>query len=85
MSAKLKQVIQAVQNSIENVAASSEELTASAGQTAQATEHITSSIEQFSNSNEHQNDTGQLSQLSRMDRSLSHIIRYDLSYDGIVD
>ena len=36
MSAKLKQVIQAVQNSIENVAASSEELTASAGQTAQA-------------------------------------------------
>lgn len=56
MSAKLKQVIQVVQNSIENVAASSEELTASAGQTAQATEHITSSIEQFSNSTEHQND-----------------------------
>ncbi|WP_342487445.1 methyl-accepting chemotaxis protein [Bacillus sp. FSL M8-0266] len=76
MSAKLKQVIQAVQNSIENVAASSEELTASAGQTAQATEHITSSIEQFSNSNEHQNDMIEKSsvQLNEMDRSLSHMV-----------
>lgn len=64
MSAKLKQVIQAVQNSIENVAASSEELTASAGQTAQATEHITSSIEQFSNSTEHQNDMIEKAQFS---------------------
>ena len=76
MSAKLKQVIQAVQNSIENVAASSEELTASAGQTAQATEHITSSIEQFSNSNEHQNEMIEKSsvQLNDMDRSLSHMV-----------
>lgn len=76
MSAKLKQVIQAVQNSIENVAASSEELTASAGQTAQATEHITSSIEQFSNSNEHQNDMIEKSsvQLNEMDRGLSHMV-----------
>ncbi|MGE6626544.1 methyl-accepting chemotaxis protein [Bacillus pumilus] len=76
MSAKLKQVIQAVQNSIENVAASSEELTASAGQTAQATEHITSSIEQFSNSNEHQNEMIEKSsvQLNEMDRSLSHMV-----------
>ncbi|MEH7730810.1 methyl-accepting chemotaxis protein [Bacillus safensis] len=76
MSAKLKQVIQAVQNSIENVAASSEELTASAGQTAQATEHITSSIEQFSNSTEHQNDMIEKSsvQLNEMDRSLSHMV-----------
>ncbi|AVM25198.1 methyl-accepting chemotaxis protein [Bacillus pumilus] len=76
MSAKLKQVIQAVQNSIENVAASSEELTASAGQTAQATEHITSSIEQFSNSTEHQNDMIEKSsvQLNDMDRSLSHMV-----------
>ncbi|MEH7732896.1 methyl-accepting chemotaxis protein [Bacillus pumilus] len=76
MSAKLKQVIQAVQNSIENVAASSEELTASAGQTAQATEHITSSIEQFSNSNEHQNDMIEKSsvQLNEMDRSFSHMV-----------
>ncbi|MEK4184481.1 methyl-accepting chemotaxis protein [Bacillus sp. FSL K6-1145] len=76
MSAKLKQVIQAVQNSIENVASSSEELTASAGQTAQATEHITSSIEQFSNSNEHQNDMIEKSsvQLNEMDRSLSHMV-----------
>ncbi|MDN0040675.1 methyl-accepting chemotaxis protein [Bacillus aerophilus] len=76
MSAKLKQVIQAVQNSIENVATSSEELTASAGQTAQATEHITSSIEQFSNSNEHQNEMIEKSsvQLNDMDRSLSHMV-----------
>ncbi|UUH73481.1 methyl-accepting chemotaxis protein [Bacillus altitudinis] len=76
MSAKLKQVIQAVQNSIENVAASSEELTASAGQTAQATEHITSSIEQFSNSNEHQNEMIEKSsvQLNDMNRSLSHMV-----------
>ncbi|MCY7690038.1 methyl-accepting chemotaxis protein [Bacillus altitudinis] len=76
MSAKLKQVIQAVQNSIENVAASSEELTASAGQTAQATEHITSSIEQFSNSTEHQNEMIEKSsvQLNDMDRSLSHMV-----------
>ncbi|WP_339163689.1 methyl-accepting chemotaxis protein [Bacillus sp. FSL K6-2841] len=76
MSSKLKQVIQAVQNSIENVAASSQELTASAGQTAQATEHITSSIEQFSNSNEHQNDMIEKSsvQLNEMDRSLSHMV-----------
>lgn len=76
MSFKLKQVIQAVQNSIENVAASSEELTASAGQTTQATEHITSSIEQFSNSNEHQNDMIEKSsvQLNEMDRSLSLMV-----------
>ena len=76
MSAKLKQVLQAVQHSIENVASSSEELTASAGQTTQATEHITSSIEQFSNSNEHQNDMIEKSsiQLDEMDRSLSHMV-----------
>ncbi|WP_353854726.1 methyl-accepting chemotaxis protein [Bacillus sp. Bos-x628] len=77
MSAKLRQVVQAVQNSIENVAASSEELTASAGQTAQATEHITSSIEQFSNSTEHQNDMIEKSsaQLNQMDRGLSHMVQ----------
>ncbi|OLP64093.1 Methyl-accepting chemotaxis protein McpA [Bacillus pumilus] len=76
MSAKLKQVIQAVQQSVENVAASSEELTASAGQTTQATEHITSSIEQFSNSAEHQNDMIEKSalQLNEMDRSLTHMV-----------
>ncbi|WMT29906.1 methyl-accepting chemotaxis protein [Bacillus aerius] len=56
MSESLRDVIRAVQQSVDNVASSSEELTASASQTSQATEHITMSIEQFSNGNEAQNE-----------------------------
>ncbi|MFV5962923.1 MULTISPECIES: methyl-accepting chemotaxis protein [Bacillus] len=56
MSESLREVIRAVQHSVDNVASASEELTASASQTSQATEHITMSIEQFSNGNEAQNE-----------------------------
>ncbi|QKJ41486.1 methyl-accepting chemotaxis protein [Bacillus altitudinis] len=56
MSESLREVIRAVQQSVDNVASASEELTASASQTSQATEHITMSIEQFSNGNEAQNE-----------------------------
>lgn len=56
MSESLRDVIRAVQHSVDNVASASEELTASASQTSQATEHITMSIEQFSNGNEAQNE-----------------------------
>ncbi|WP_373272901.1 MULTISPECIES: methyl-accepting chemotaxis protein [Bacillus] len=56
MSESLRDVIRAVQQSVDNVASASEELTASASQTSQATEHITMSIEQFSNGNEAQNE-----------------------------
>ncbi|WP_411813183.1 methyl-accepting chemotaxis protein [Bacillus vallismortis] len=56
MASSLRSLIHAIQDSVENVAASSEELTASAGQTSKATEHITLAIEQFSNGNEKQNE-----------------------------
>ncbi|MGE6629862.1 methyl-accepting chemotaxis protein [Bacillus sp. NPDC077027] len=57
----LKSLIGAVQTSVENVASSSEELTASAGQTSKATEHITLAIEQFSSGNESQSEKVELS------------------------
>ncbi|QIW82260.1 methyl-accepting chemotaxis protein [Bacillus tequilensis] len=56
MASSLRSLIQAIQDSVDNVAASSEELTASAAQTSKATEHITLAIEQFSNGNEKQNE-----------------------------
>ncbi|WP_276732905.1 methyl-accepting chemotaxis protein [Bacillus sp. (in: firmicutes)] len=56
MASSLRSLIHAIQNSVDNVAASSEELTASAAQTSKATEHITLAIEQFSNGNEKQNE-----------------------------
>ncbi|MET1138781.1 DUF5105 domain-containing protein, partial [Bacillus subtilis] len=48
---KLNKLISAIQNSVDNVAASSEELTASALQTSKATEHITMAIEQITKEN----------------------------------
>ncbi|KXZ13330.1 chemotaxis protein [Bacillus nakamurai] len=56
MAASLRSLIHAIQDSVNNVASSSEELTASAEQTSKATEHITLAIEQFSNGNESQNE-----------------------------
>ncbi|WP_459213444.1 methyl-accepting chemotaxis protein [Bacillus spizizenii] len=56
MASSLRSLIHAIQDSVDNVAASSEELTASAAQTSKATEHITLAIEQFSNGNEKQNE-----------------------------
>ncbi|XRJ18340.1 methyl-accepting chemotaxis protein [Bacillus velezensis] len=56
MGESLRGLISAIQNSVDNVAASSEELTASASQTSKATEHITMAIEQFSNGNEEQSE-----------------------------
>ncbi|GMG79866.1 methyl-accepting chemotaxis protein [Bacillus safensis] len=71
----LRSLIGAVQTSVENVASSSEELTASAGQTSKATEHITLAIEQFSSGNESQNDKVELSsvELDEMNRGLQHM------------
>ncbi|MGG0774335.1 methyl-accepting chemotaxis protein [Bacillus rugosus] len=56
MASSLRSLIHTIQDSVDNVAASSEELTASAAQTSKATEHITLAIEQFSNGNEKQNE-----------------------------
>ncbi|MBG9911780.1 chemotaxis protein [Bacillus xiamenensis] len=77
MSESLREVIRAVQQSVDNVASASEELTASASQTSQATEHITMSIEQFSNGNEAQNEkvessTNQLVQMNEGLQGMSH-------------
>ncbi|MEH7651416.1 methyl-accepting chemotaxis protein [Bacillus safensis] len=71
----LRSLIGAVQTSVENVASSSEELTASAGQTSKATEHITLAIEQFSSGNESQNDKVELSsvELEEMNRGLQNM------------
>ncbi|WP_412856325.1 methyl-accepting chemotaxis protein [Bacillus sp. 179-C3.3 HS] len=73
----LRSLIGAVQSSVENVASSSEELTASAEQTSKATEHITLSIEQFSNGNEAQNEkveasTNQLVSMNEGIQGMSH-------------
>ncbi|WJM60988.1 methyl-accepting chemotaxis protein [Bacillus amyloliquefaciens] len=54
MAASLRSLT--IQDSVNNVASSSEELTASAEQTSKATEHITLAIEQFSNGNESQSE-----------------------------
>ncbi|KEP28326.1 methyl-accepting chemotaxis protein [Bacillus zhangzhouensis] len=77
MSESLREVIRAVQQSVDNVASASEELTASASQTSQATEHITMSIEQFSNGNEAQNEkvessTNQLVAMNEGLQGMSH-------------
>ncbi|MEW6979583.1 methyl-accepting chemotaxis protein [Bacillus pumilus] len=77
MSESLREVIRAVQHSVDNVASASEELTASASQTSQATEHITMSIEQFSNGNEAQNEkfessTNQLVAMNEGLQGMSH-------------
>ncbi|MGM0814996.1 MAG: methyl-accepting chemotaxis protein [Bacillota bacterium] len=77
MSESLREVIRAVQHSVDNVASASEELTASASQTSQATEHITMSIEQFSNGNEAQNEkfessTNQLVVMNEGLQGMSH-------------
>ncbi|PRS81233.1 chemotaxis protein [Bacillus sp. YBWC18] len=77
MSESLRDVIRAVQQSVDNVASASEELTASASQTSQATEHITMSIEQFSNGNEAQNEkvessTNQLVAMNEGLQDMSH-------------
>ncbi|PCK20190.1 chemotaxis protein [Bacillus pumilus] len=77
MSESLREVIRAVQQSVDNVASASEELTASASQTSQATEHITMSIEQFSNGNEAQNEkvessTNQLVTMNEGLQGMSH-------------
>ncbi|UYO35009.1 methyl-accepting chemotaxis protein [Bacillus zhangzhouensis] len=77
MSESLRNIIRAVQQSVDNVASASEELTASASQTSQATEHITMSIEQFSNGNEAQNEkvessTNQLVAMNEGLQDMSH-------------
>ena len=77
MSESLREVIRAVQQSVDNVASASEELTASASQTSKATEHITMSIEQFSNGNEEQNEkvessTNQLVSMNEGLQDMSH-------------
>nr|MDH3108887.1 methyl-accepting chemotaxis protein [Bacillus altitudinis] len=77
MSESLREVIRAVQQSVDNVASASEELTASASQTSQATEHITMSIEQFSNGNEAQNEKVESStnQLVAMNEGLQGMLQ----------
>ncbi|XYJ23796.1 methyl-accepting chemotaxis protein [Bacillus velezensis] len=57
MTDSLRSLIQGIQDSVEHVASSSEELTASAEQTSKATEHITLAIEQFSNGTEDQSES----------------------------
>ncbi|MFB4184248.1 methyl-accepting chemotaxis protein TlpB [Bacillus velezensis] len=57
MTGSLRSLIQGIQDSVEHVASSSEELTASAEQTSKATEHITLAIEQFSNGTEDQSES----------------------------
>ncbi|MFT3656071.1 Methyl-accepting chemotaxis protein McpA [Bacillus sp. B01(2024)] len=57
MTDSLRTLIQGIQDSVEHVASSSEELTASAEQTSKATEHITLAIEQFSNGTEDQSES----------------------------
>ncbi|WP_459208789.1 methyl-accepting chemotaxis protein TlpB [Bacillus glycinifermentans] len=72
MAESLRTLIGTIQESVENVASSSEQLTASADQTSKATEHITLAIEQFSNGAENQNEKVETSskQLGQMNSKL---------------
>ncbi|WP_445487847.1 methyl-accepting chemotaxis protein [Niallia sp. 03133] len=56
MSASLRTLITTVDAAVDNVASSSEELTASASQTSKATEHITQVIEEYANGQEVQSE-----------------------------
>ncbi|WP_442853769.1 methyl-accepting chemotaxis protein TlpB [Bacillus sp. TH008] len=72
MAESLRTLIGTIQESVDNVASSSEQLTASADQTSKATEHITLAIEQFSNGAENQNEKVETSskQLGQMNSKL---------------
>lgn len=77
MAVSLRDMIGSIQISVEHLASSSEELTASAAQTSKATEQITLSIEQFSGGNESQTENVVKSseQMNRIDDGLQTIAK----------